>query len=113
MKPIWKNIDGKKYCKSCSQKTYKPLNKKSEKRMTEDVEYFIERAKFLKANKECCANLEGCSKRSTDVHHKSGRIGKNYLDQSTWIAVCRNCHSRIENEPLLAKSFNFSNNKIL
>jgi hypothetical protein len=31
-----------------------------------------------------------------DIHHSKGRTGKNYLDESTWIAVCRPCHQWIE-----------------
>lgn len=42
--------------------------------------------------------------RSQDVHHTAGRSGKNYLDQSTWLAVSRTMHERIHNNPSWARA---------
>jgi hypothetical protein len=41
--------------------------------------------------------------RSQDIHHTAGRTGTNYLDQSTWLAVCRPMHERIHNNPSWAR----------
>lgn len=30
--------------------------------------------------------------RSTEVHHTNGRTGPNFLDESTWLAVCEDSH---------------------
>ncbi len=40
---------------------------------------------------------------STDVHHAKRR-GKNYLDVSTWFAVSRAAHIRIETNPSWARA---------
>jgi hypothetical protein len=42
--------------------------------------------------------------RSTEVHHTAGRIGKNYLNQSTWMAVCRENHRWIHDHPSEARA---------
>ena len=80
---IWKNDKGSKYCKNCWYKakvpSAKPLNRKKLKPM-------------------CEASLPGCTKASTDVHHKKGR-GDNHLVVSTWMSVCRQCHTWIEEHP--------------
>ena len=41
---------------------------------------------------------------SVDVHHKAGRSGKNYLDEGTWMAVCRECHDWIYQHPKEARA---------
>lgn len=41
---------------------------------------------------------------ATEVHHKSGRYGGNYLNESTWLAVCRDAHEWIHNNPSLARA---------
>lgn len=58
-------------------KIYKPLSKK-----------------FLRENRVCGANLEGCQVKANQVHHKRGR-GKYTNDVSTFLAVCKNCHDII------------------
>ena len=37
-------------------------------------------------------------KRKLDIHHKAGR-GRFYLDVSTFMAVCRECHDYIHKWP--------------
>lgn len=55
----------------------------------------------------CQAHLSGCATYATDIHHKAGR-GEYMLDQSTYMAVCRNCHQWIELHPIEAKQKGFS-----
>lgn len=42
--------------------------------------------------------------RSTEIHHKNGRNGKNYLDESTWMALSHEAHMRIENNKSWARA---------
>ena len=71
-----------------------PLRKVSKKRQREYQEYKKIGDKFLE-NKVC----EKCGKkRKLDIHHKAGR-GRFYLDVSTFMAVCRECHDYIHKWP--------------
>lgn len=83
----------------------------SAKRAGENRKYSKLAAAF-KEDKYCEAGLPGCTVIVTDIHHQKGRIGKNLLDQSTWLPVCRNCHDRIENEPEMAKEKGFSKSRL-
>lgn len=38
-----------------------------------------------------------------DIHHTKGRTGSNYLDESTWLAVSREMHEKIHNNPSWAR----------
>ncbi len=76
----------------------KALNQKSEKRRIEEKTYSTLRKVFLETRPNCEAKLEGCTHRSTDVHHKARR-GNNYLNVKTFAALCRNCHDYIELNP--------------
>lgn len=74
-------------------KAKKRLSPMSPKRKKESVEYSKLRKEFLESNPQC--QVRGCSRRSRDVHHKEKR-GANYLKVDTWMAVCRQCHDKIE-----------------
>jgi len=50
-------------------------------------------------------------KRATEVHHKRGR-GKFLNDVSTWLAVSREGHERIEANPLWARDNGFSESRL-
>lgn len=65
----------------------------------------------MMANPMCQAKLIGCSGEATDVHHKAGR-GENLLKISTWIAVCRSCHTYIETNPAEAKEMGLSMSRL-
>jgi hypothetical protein len=71
-------------------------------------EYSKKRLAFLAIKPHCEARISDCTQKSTDVHHKAGRTGDNYLNMSTWLAVCRNCHSWIELNAVEAKELGFS-----
>lgn len=85
-----------------------PISRKMKVTMDE---YTKKRLAFFAINPMCQAKLVGCTGRSTDVHHKMGR-GENHLNMSTWIAVCRNCHTWIENNPTEAKELGLSNDRL-
>jgi hypothetical protein len=123
-KYIWKNIKGKKYCKFCSmnqqamtktasKKTYKPIAARSVKKSKEETIYALKRKIFLNSKTLCKAKLlRVCTVFATDVHHKAGRVGKNFLDESTWLPVCRQCHMWIEEHPIESKEKGFSISRI-
>lgn len=72
----------------------------SAKRQAAAKEYATKRTAFLKSKPAC----ERCQRRpSRDIHHKAGRHGTNYLDESTWAALCRYCHMEIHDHPSEAR----------
>ena len=114
-KHIWKSHGKEKYCKECWYSIDKPksISPVSKKRQVEMDEYSKLRMVFLIAKPLCEAYLVGtCTRTSTDVHHKAGRVGENYLKIGTWLAVCRNCHTWIENNPEEAKELGFSESRL-
>lgn len=73
-----------------------PLRRVSKKRRVSSAVYFDKRRKFLRALDIC----QVCNKaNSQEVHHKRGRYGSAYLDEHTWLAVCRPCHRGIHENP--------------
>lgn len=112
-KLIWKSHGKDKYCKECWY-TMEPPSKISpiSKKMRETLdEYSKIRKAFLVIHPKCEAKLVGCTGSATDVHHKAGR-GENHLKISTWLAVCRTCHTWIELNPAEAKELGFSENRL-
>jgi len=112
-KLIWKSHGKDKYCKECWY-TMEPPSKipPISKKMRETLdEYSKKRVAFLIVHSICQARLVGCTKEATDVHHKAGR-GENHLKISTWLAVCRSCHTWIELNPAEAKELGFSENRL-
>lgn len=88
-----------------------PLKGKSDKRAVLDQIYSVTRKQFLTSHPYCTARLEGCSTHATDVHHKSGR-SKQYLNQTTWLAVCRSCHQWITDNSKEAIEMGLSTSRI-
>ena len=114
-KHIWKSHGKEKYCKECWYTIDKPksISPVSKKRQVEMDEYSKKRKAFLALKPQCEAYLVGtCTVTSTDVHHKAGRVGENYLKISTWMAVCRNCHTWIENNPEEAKELGIRESRL-
>lgn len=85
------------------------INPKSEKRVIEEKEYLKKREVFLK-NRKC--EFLGCIKAARDVHHRNGRIGKNYLDEKTWVALCREHHNHVHLNPKIARTLKLSNSRL-
>ena len=114
LKHIWKSHGKEKYCKQCWYDIEKPksISPVSAKRRVEMDEYSKLRGLFLVAKPKCEAKLIGCTASSTDVHHKAGRVGENYLKVGTWLAVCRSCHGWIETNPEAAKELGFSQSRL-
>jgi hypothetical protein len=114
MKHIWKSHGKEKYCQQCWYSIEKPksISPVSAKRRVEMDEYSKKRTAFLIVKPQCEAKLVDCTIKSTDVHHKTGRVGDNYLKISSWLAVCRNCHNWIENNPVEAKELGYSESRL-
>ena len=75
----------------------KAINPRSEKRKAQEKEYSAIRTKQLEAHPYCQAKLIGCTGMALECHHAEGRIGYNYLKESSFISVCPACHFRIHN----------------
>jgi hypothetical protein len=88
----------------------------SDKRKKEAAIYAKKRSEFLALHRhcECCPTrnayeygFNGLKNRfwmAQDVHHTKGRTGKNFLDEETWLAVCRTCHDWIHANPNTARA---------
>ena len=92
------------------KKSPKPIPKVSAKRKKEQKEYTIKRLQFLSQPENFRCPVTG--ERATEIHHKKGRTGSNFLDTSTWLAVSRNGHRKIEENPEWAKENGYSENRI-
>lgn len=102
-----------------------PLARVSKKRAKALREYAKKRKAFLAAHPFCQVRIAvfgltenfviwaegkmpnwagGWMPRATEVHHKAGRSGKNFLDESTWMAVSREGHRWLHNNPREARA---------
>jgi hypothetical protein len=90
----------------------KPIAKVSKKQAISNKQYSQLREDFLKSNPLCIAKLPDCTRIATDVHHKKGRVGKFFLDTSTWCGLCRSCHQKVELDPKMAKELGLSDSRL-
>lgn len=122
---IWKNQGGKRYCKSCSMKKHrcannetntKPTKKqytippRSSKKAKLDLAYTILRKKYLENKPMCEAHFPLiCLQQANEIHHIYSGSNRNqyFLDTTTWLSICRNCHSWIHNNPSKAREMNY------
>jgi hypothetical protein len=104
-----------KYCSSSCEvldkgfkekKKPKPIPKISDKRKIDNLKYSALRIEFLgkKENKICPIT----KKPTTDIHHKKGRVGSLLLDTRFWIALSREGHKFVEENPIWAKENGYS-----
>lgn len=120
---IWKKEGKQRFCKSCWSKQFKglssikkptakkPMRLQSSKIVKLNAAYMVLREQFLKRKPFCEAHLPDCAVNATDVHHKKGRTGALFLDDTEFLAVCRTCHSWIENNHVDAKLLGFSKSR--
>jgi hypothetical protein len=83
----------------------KKIKQRSDKKKIDDLVYKAKRLKFLKEHPRCAVYPELMA---SDIHHKRGRTGSNYLDEKTWLAVSRRAHQEIEENPEWAYSNGYS-----
>jgi len=88
--------------KATPRQRIKPV---SAKRNSEGAEYTRLRKEFLAAHPVC--QFPGCTCREKlEIHHKARR-GRFFLRTDTWMAVCRWCHTQIEQNPTWAKEHGY------
>ncbi len=84
--------------KSLSRRTR--IKSRSDAKRATDYLYTKKRKVFLRLRTMC----ELCGTRaSQDVHHRRGRYGSAFLDEKTWMALCRLCHDWIHQHPKEAR----------
>ena len=74
-------------------------------------EYHKVRKQYLANHLYCKAKLNGCQTVASDIHHTAGR-GTNLSNVDTFLAVCRNCHRIIEDNPTEAVKKGFSKSRL-
>ena len=86
-----------------------PLRRISKKRAKALIGYNEIRDDFLRQNQWCIVMERVFNKRhlATEVHHINGRIGKNLCDIESFLAVSREGHNWIHNNPAEAKKYGF------
>lgn len=89
------------------KKTYR-IPQVSKKRKAEKLQYDADRKVFLEKPENWTCFIEGCNSPATTVEHRSGRIGSNYLDQSTWAGCCWFHNLELERDPELSKKYQLS-----
>lgn len=110
-----------KYCSwKCAHKSkkpnlqlkslYKPIKKVSDKRKIENLKYKVLRIEFLSKTENQKCPITG--KPTTDIHHMKGRIGSLLLDTRYWVALSREGHKFVEENPEWARKNGFSLNRL-
>lgn len=75
---------------------------KSAKQLVMDAIYSIVAPKFKLQHPDCQAQLEGCTKKTEDIHHKYKRTGFWLIISKYFLGVCRNCHEKITVDSAMA-----------
>jgi hypothetical protein len=108
------HIKSGSYCKICDtkpeKKKPKSIRKVSVKRVKENKEYSHRRKLYLELNPVC--EVHNCGNKSTEIHHKKGRIGELLIDIEHFLAVCEQCHKYIELNPVWAKIQGYSETRL-
>lgn len=84
-----------------SENPVKKISDKSDKRKVQEAIYSDLRKVFLNQNPRCERNK---THEATEVHHKAGRNGNRLNDISEFMAVCRDCHRYIHENPKEARA---------
>ena len=116
--PMYTSLE--KYCsyeciKACSNpdirlKSVYKIPKVSKKRQVEQLQYQVLRTEFLsKAENKICPIT---NQPTTDIHHKKGRVGSLFLNTEFWIALSREGHKFVEENPEWSKANGYSLNRL-
>lgn len=84
--------------KKQKDKRFVPISKMSQKRAGEMAEYIPLKEEWIKANPHCLVKMEGCTRLTTEPHHRS-MSADDFLVVETWLPTCRNCHDKLEALP--------------
>jgi len=88
----------------------KPIPKFSKKRQIENAKYSVLRIEFLSKKENQICPISGNP--TTDIHHKKGRLGSLFLDTNHWVALSREAHKFVEENPIWAKENGYSENRL-
>lgn len=83
-----------------------PIKKVSDKRKIENLQYAANRIVFLNRPENRTCPITGTP--TTDIHHKKGRTGSLFLDETYWVALSREGHRHVEENPEWAKENGYS-----
>ena len=89
-------------------KERKPIPKFSKKREKENREYTIKRLQFLAQPENLRCFIEGCNNKADTIEHSAGRIGKNFLDVTTWRPCCNFHNLELERNSELSENYQVS-----
>ena len=88
------------------KKVYK-IARRSKKRVKQETQYYtIDRPQFLSDHPNC--EFEGCGREASEIHHMKGKIEELLNNRKYFLAVCRDHHTWIENNPEEAKERGYS-----
>ncbi|MEG0848508.1 MAG: hypothetical protein RSE50_00980 [Myroides sp.] len=89
------------------KKKQKPIPKRSKKKIVEDLQYSVLRKEFLGKPENRICKINGMP--TTEIHHKyCGKDrAKYYLDTSTWLAVNRDSHNFIHDNPKKSRELGY------
>jgi hypothetical protein len=115
-KSAWKE-EKRKEMKTFLSKPRKPIPKVSKKRAVENAKYTVKKIIFMSKPENKICPVTG--QPTTDIHHKAGRVGfadswarinniPLLLDERFWLAVSREGHRQIEEQPEWAKENGYS-----
>lgn len=113
----WNLCEEHKDLKQYQQKQKKEakIAPRSKKRAKEERDYSTVRKEYLEEHPICevCIRENNPYKYpATEIHHKKGRIGPLLTDSRYFLAVCRDHHEFIENNPKWAKLKGYSINRL-
>ena len=94
--------------KKSEPKERKPIPKFSKKREKENSEYTIKRLQFLAQPENLRCFIEGCNNKADTIEHSAGRIGKNFLDVTTWRPCCNFHNLELERNSELSEKYQVS-----
>ena len=97
-----------KQWKKSEPKERKPIPKFSKKREKENREYTIKRLQFLAQPENLRCFIEGCNNKADTIEHSAGRIGKNFLDVTTWRPCCNFHNLELERNSELSEKYQVS-----
>lgn len=98
-----REISNAKKGTSGKAKNYR-IPKVSKSMLKKLAEYRPLRDKYMSENEIC--EVKGCNRKSQDLHHVARR-GKNICNVETFLAVCRECHIHIEDNPIESKKLGY------
>jgi hypothetical protein len=66
---------------------------------------------FLAKRKKCEIKSPECTKEATCVHHVSGRLKDNLMNQNSWKAACQRCNGWVEDNHAKAEAMGMKKSK--